>query len=324
MEDNVIIKIVHYNEIDKEEFCRLQRIVFTPLLTQAGGSASFITPLFFEWKYNTPFGRAYIAFVEKNGKMVGSNSMIPINLIVNGKVERSWQSCDTAVLPEERGKGYFSSCVSKLKTKITAGEYFWGFPNANSIKGFLTAGWIKNCYITLWIKPLFYLKNKQGMSNMPISFNNDFVFPDKITLEADIYAQKTKEYFYWRYLQHPFYKYFIESAVDDKNNVSAIVFREVNIKGKKLLMLMDYVGCYKILRKIINKKILLYAQANNIHYVGYWGNAFTNFQLLQLGFLPVPNFLLPKTQILCSEKTGDVTKKNKSIWITQTGDYDLF
>src|SRR5438067_13245437 len=98
MIDEVTIRLVRYDEIDKEQFSSLQKIVFTPLV-QKVGAVSF-SPGFYNWKYNTPFGKAWIAIAEKNGKIIGSNSMIPLNLIIQGKVTKSWQSCDTAVLPE--------------------------------------------------------------------------------------------------------------------------------------------------------------------------------------------------------------------------------
>ena len=36
MGNNVAIKIVHYDDVDKEEFCKLRKIGFAPLLQQAG------------------------------------------------------------------------------------------------------------------------------------------------------------------------------------------------------------------------------------------------------------------------------------------------
>lgn len=324
MQDDISVKIVHYDEIDKKQFCKLQRMVFSPLIKHAGGDDSYITPSFFEWKYNTPVGKAYIAFIEKDGEIIGSNSMIPINLVANGKLQKSWQSCDTAVLAQERGKGYFSKCISQLKTKINYGEYFWGFPNGNSINGFLKLGWIKSSFVTLWIKPLIYLNTSDTKNNKPASVDLDLLLPDEEITAPGIYLSKTKEYFYWRYLNHPCCKYFVEDVSDDKNNRAIIVFRELNIKGKKILMLMDFVGCYKALRKNFYKKVSLFAKANNNHYIGYWGNALTNIQLFQLGFLPVPDFVLPKKHILCSELIGKVDPGNKNAWVTQTGDYDLF
>lgn len=322
MEDKVSIKIFNYEDIDQQAYCTFQKTVFSPILKQAGFDDSFFNPLFFKWKYNTPFGKAYIAVAEKNGKMVGSICIIPLNIIRNGFTQRSWQACELAVLPEERGKGYFSDCISQIKSKINEGEYLWAFPNKNSMKGFLNSGFVKKCSITLWIRPLLYLNRKVHLGRALPPDETDFALPGKACVKDDICLEKTREYFSWRYVQHPCYKYYLEE-ITGPDYKGMFVFRELSIKGTKLLMIMDYAGCFKAARKIFSR-ITAFAKANNIHYIGNWGNTFSNFQMLQLGFLPVPDIMLPKKQILCTQLIDGVNQNDKNKWAVQTGDYDLF
>jgi len=316
MDNGVTIRLARYDDIDQEGFSLLQETVFEPLVQKAG-TVSF-SPEFFNWKYNTPFGKAWIAIAEKNGKMVGSNSMIPLNLVVDGKVTRSWQSCDTAVLPAERGKGIFFKCISNLDTLIRDDEIFWGFPNRNSTRGLLKLGFKKTAHLKLWIRPLLFQKMKINVAAKGVT--PELNLPEQHLLNGN-YLEKSDEYLRWRYLQNPSYHYQILEMNSGQDR--ALVFlRELNLRERRLLMIMDHIGDNKIVIECFNK-VKQFAKSRNIHFISYLGNALSQNQLFQLGFLPVPDFMLPKTQVLCTKTPGNnnlITKR----WIVQTGDYDLF
>ena len=55
---------------------------------------------------------------------------------------RAYQSCDSAILPGQQGKGIFSSLVRK-GVEVLGDVLIYGWPNCNSIHAFRKMGWIE-------------------------------------------------------------------------------------------------------------------------------------------------------------------------------------
>lgn len=66
---------------------------------------------------------------------------------VNGN--KAFQPCDTAVLPEYRGKGLFKK-ATLISLEILKDSIIYNFPNSNSLPGYLKMGWkiLKKYYLT--------------------------------------------------------------------------------------------------------------------------------------------------------------------------------
>ena len=88
----------------------------------------------FLWEFsNCPFGESIYVIAEDNGKIVGTNCVIPINLITSdNQIIRSGKSEDTLVDPEYRGQKIFYKIYEFLfeKCKEANIQVIWGFTSA--------------------------------------------------------------------------------------------------------------------------------------------------------------------------------------------------
>lgn len=88
----------------------------------------------FLWEFhNCPFGKSIYVIAEDNGKIVGTNCVIPIDLITsNEKIIKSGKSEDTLVDPEYRGQKIFYKIYEFLFEKCREENIhvIWGFTSA--------------------------------------------------------------------------------------------------------------------------------------------------------------------------------------------------
>lgn len=106
------LDVIPARNIDLMAYAAMQRSSFAEMLEAYGVTDSFMTPEYYRWKYESPWGEAKIAVVTEQGEMVASNAMLPYVLRREGDSFRAWQSMDTATIPKARGKGYFSKCIN--------------------------------------------------------------------------------------------------------------------------------------------------------------------------------------------------------------------
>ena len=88
----------------------------------------------FWWEFhNCPFGKSIYVIAEDNGKIVGTNCVIPIDIITSDKkIIRSGKSEDTLVAPQYRGQRIFYNIYDFLfnKCKEANIQVIWGFTSA--------------------------------------------------------------------------------------------------------------------------------------------------------------------------------------------------
>jgi GNAT superfamily N-acetyltransferase len=88
----------------------------------------------FEWEFhNGPFGPSVYIIAEDDEKVIGTNCVIPIDLIrSNGEIIKSGKSEDTLVDPDYRGQGIFYKIYEVLfeKCKSKGIQLIWGFTPA--------------------------------------------------------------------------------------------------------------------------------------------------------------------------------------------------
>ena len=100
------------------------------------------TPEEFAWEFvDGPFGPSIYVIAEDNGKVVGTNCVIPIDLVcADKKVIRTGKSEDTLVDPDYRGQNIFFNIYEFLFEKCREAKIkvIWGFTAAK--KPFLKLG----------------------------------------------------------------------------------------------------------------------------------------------------------------------------------------
>jgi predicted N-acetyltransferase YhbS len=137
---------------------------------------------YFLWKYlQNPYGESLHIIGYDGDKPVANESFWRNDL----GDQRAYQSCDTAVLPSHQGQGIFRQSVTKGVERLK-GEYLYGFPNIESLPGFLNFGW----------------SLKQ---NLRISFH----LAGRLLSRFEDQEPIPDEYARWRFVNHPRKQYYI-------------------------------------------------------------------------------------------------------------------
>jgi len=88
----------------------------------------------FYWEFNNcPFGKSIYVIAEDEGEIVGTNCVIPIDLVTSDKtIIRSGKSEDTLVDPKYRGQNIFYNIYDFLfeKCRENGIQVIWGFTSA--------------------------------------------------------------------------------------------------------------------------------------------------------------------------------------------------
>ena len=77
-------------------------------------------------------------------------------------------------------------------------------------------------------------------------------------------------YFKWRFLKHPFYKYYF---ITDKFKKLIIIYRIINIKNLKIMRIVDFIGTFNNKKQFI-KKLNVYLYTNKIEYLEFFHYGF--------------------------------------------------
>jgi len=137
---------------------------------------------YFRWKYmQNPYGDSLHIIGYDGDQPVGNESFWRNNL---GE-QTAYQICDAAVLPSHRGLGVFRKSVMQGVERLT-GQYLYGFPNIESLPGFLSSGWS----LKQKIRVSFHLAGR-----MLSHFEDQDPIPD--------------QYVQWRFIDYPRKAYYI-------------------------------------------------------------------------------------------------------------------
>lgn len=200
----------------------------------------------------------YYIHMSESNKTIGTNCFNGAKAVSTVNQFMIAQSCDTAVVPEARGKGVFVNMIDKAVEilKDQKVDLMVGFPNNNSYHGFMKLGWkhIGNYKTLIFLShPIDIIASKIGHHNKKAGSVKISVSPMIARLgimEKDIYSQcpfneedlmlinndgqikiaRTYEYFLWKIDgNNPDFKYLTLR----KNGIlkAYIVFR-VNDKGR--------------------------------------------------------------------------------------------
>ena len=94
-------------------------------------------------KNNTDRLEHFFVNMQEEGKSIGTNSFMGSLACYGEKTFIAAQSCDSAVVPEARGKGVFTQIVNEAEELLRQDgvDMLIGFPNNNSYPGFMKMGW---------------------------------------------------------------------------------------------------------------------------------------------------------------------------------------
>lgn len=311
--------------VDFDELARLQRKSFEGVAApdQLEGVQ---TPEYYRWKYTLAGGEARIAQIRNDsGELIAMNSAFPLTLTNGDGTTRGWQSCDTATHPSARGKGYFLKCLSALKETFTEAEIFFGYPNANSTRGFTKFGWQKISTLQLFAGIIPPLPSGPKIRQIDRFGPDQDDLAKRLARSGRIMIQRSAAYMNDRYCspQRSLYTSFIYE--DAGGSQGFIVARPLTIYGMHLCLVVDCQATSpRIERQLLSQ-------------IGQWGRHQRHFltltinsvskplRLLTSGLMPVPNRLSPRPLVLMGQAIGSgaqvfIDQK----WAAYVGDWDGF
>ncbi len=338
---------------DKNLILELTRKIF--------GDAELSKSNFFDWQYlHNPDGEAIVIIAkddEKSNSIIGVESILPMNLMVNQKVVKASLSCNSYVDPDYRKKRIFSKLISLVKKESTINNIscIYGVANDNSFNSFMKKDSHEISDLPILFRPIrlsnyfsFPLRNllhffdniwKIKKSNNPNIIQFDGYFDDsfeilckKANQRIPIIKHRTKEYLNWRYKDHPTREYKIFVLKENSMLEGYVVTRKTIVNGKSIGVIVDFLVDSNTnpekIKDLIKIALEDFWNSDVSVTIAVFGPSTLEYQLLsKTGFKIAPKFLKPQSShfILINSDRDDLKQmKNYDSWFFSFGDYDVF
>ncbi len=326
------------------------------------GDIEINNPSYFDWQYrDNPNGKALVLLArdDSSNLIVGTNTIVPMKLIVDDEIITSSLACNVQVHPDYRKKGIFSKLLLSMPKFALANNInsLFAIPNDNSFKAFINEGSIEITHLPLLIKPIrlsqyFEFPLKQILKSFDIFWkkrniplNNIEEFHENFDDSFENLAKKTsnrisvmnsrkKEFLNWRYKNHPTQKYQIFTLKINNELLGYIITKIHYIGQKKIGIILDYMvdSDHKDksqLKNLIYKAISNFWKNDVSIAITTSRNGLLENQLLRsCGFLTAPSFLKPVSLHFIVQTFNDNVQhtklKNFENWFFVFGDYDVF
>jgi hypothetical protein len=328
--DNQYVPIIKEPKaLDFDVLEELQQIAFSQIIAKTGTGYLFTAP-YYRWKYSAPAGDAKVALIYDDADLVAINAMYPLDLLVQGERIRAWQSCDTAIHPRSRLKGYFVQCINALKEKIGDEAVFFGYPNHTSKPGLAKCGWTHHSNVRTWIRLLPSIKMTEFRFIEPIEHfatEHDIFFKEFATVHhKKVMLERSSTYMNWRYKYHPFHQYEIFGWYESNYLQGIIVLRKAKISGRELAIVMEVLAFSASVERQLLAFAASWGKAHQARFTLVLNNTTHITTGMLSAYVPVPMWMLPKRQILMGTTT-DNARANLAWsmpWYIQIGDWDGF
>lgn len=322
------LKLLDAGELDYEAYARLQRTAFAEIFRKNKVSDAYLTGEFFRWKYHTSSGPGKIAVVFEGGEMVAANAMMRYSLQTPMGPVAGWQSCDTASLPVARGKGYFKRCLQGLLTLMKPDELFFGFPNANSRKGFLGIGWTEVSLLDTFVKPWFLSPWRSlgavTVGPEPEEGTSEFL-RQWMRQQRRALVVRDGRYLQWRYFSmpnSPYQAFYLRSGGEV---VALAIARMAQVTGRKVVLVMEAMGLSAGPEGTVREAVARWGFGQGASLAVDINSHQSFWQGLRGGFVRVPQRLLPKRNVLMGHSPDPaVAEQLRQPFYVSVGDWDGF
>jgi len=321
--------LVEGDALDYAVYVNLQREAYAELLRAQQVSDSYMSEAYYRWKYDTPPSRARIALAHSGSHLVAANAMYPLCLRLGDSRVQAWQSCDTATAPAARGKGCFQGCLRVLEESLEPNSVFFGFPNRNSIRGFVKLGWEEKTTVRTYVNPFTFLRKKQSpfISEIEAFDETQELFGDKLAHRDIVCVERSAAYLNWRYTRHPIHDYAMHAFTEDGETRGYLVVRVAQAMGRRLLVVMESLGLTRSIEALLLRHAAGKAWEVGCTQMVLLDSALPLPTALAAGCVPVPERFLPKRQVLMGYATaggGSARAFMAARWRVQLGDWDAF
>ena len=340
-------------KVDKEQILDLTQKIF--------GDVEIANPNFFDWQYlDNPDGEAIIILAkddEKSNSIIGVESILPMNLIINHKVVKASLSCNSYVDPEYRKKGIFSKLISLVINESITNNIscIYSVANDNSFNSFMKKDSHQISNLPILFRPLrlsnYFLfplgnflrifdnmwKIKKSNNQNIVQFNDYFdesfeILCKKVNQRIPIIKHRTKEYLNWRYKNHPTREY--KTFVLKENSIleGYIITRKTVVNGKPVGVIVDFLVDLNTnpekIKNLINIALEDFWNSGVSVTIAICGPSTLEYQLLfKTGFKIAPKFIIPHSAhfILINSDIDNLNQlSNYQNWFFSFGDYDIF
>jgi hypothetical protein len=259
--------------------------------------------------------------------MVAANAMMRYRLKMSTGFIEAWQSCDTASLPSARGRGYFKKCLHGLLTQIAPDEVFFGFPNANSRKGFLGIGWREYSLLSTFVKPWFFSpwRSLGGVEVSPYGLPQLEPFLQEWMRDRNSLVVRDRAYLEWRYFARPERPYLAFYQWNRHTLEAVALGRLAEVKGRKVVLVMEAMGLRPRAERSIREAVARWGFGQGASLAVDINSHLTPWNGLLGGFCPVPQALLPKRNVFMGQAQDPLLAEAlKCPWYLSVGDWDGF
>ncbi len=322
------LDLVDAAHLDYDEYANLQKRAYSALHKKFQVSSAFLTADFYRWKYRPPLGSGIVATVREGGRLVAANAMMPLELR-RGQIKiKGWQSCDTAVLPGFRGKGYFQDCVKRLESVLDPNDIFFGFPNENSVFGLLRSGWKESQIVTTWIsyRGSIYRNQDRFCSKLQHFGGGQDRLAEVLSSCGKTVLIKGSAYMNWRYMNHPTFRYLTMDCRENGRQVGYVVARKIDLLGMCFMVIMDMGALQPSLERALLRHVARMGWKEGIKWIVFQDSGLAFLNGVGACFLPLCWRVLPKKQVLLGKAKrgtkGEIVFQGP--WRIQTGDWDGF
>jgi len=341
---------------DKDQILELTRKIF--------GDVEISKPSFFDWQYlHNPEDEALVMIARdddnEQNPMIGIESLLPVNIMVEEKLVKVFLSCNSYVHPNYRNKRIFSKLLSLAKKEYVKKDALciYAVTNDKSFNSFVKQGFHEISNLPILFRPLklsnyfpfpfntilhFFdniWKIKKNVNPNIIQFNDYFdesfeILSKKANQRIPIIKQRTKEFLNWRYKDHPTREYKIFILKENLVLKGYIITRKTNVNGKSIGVIVDFLADSNTNpKKIID---LIHVALDD-----FWNSdisvtiaisgptTFEHQSLSNAGFKTTPKFLKPQSNhfvLINSDSSKNYLEKLKKYdnWFFSFGDYDVF
>lgn len=341
------------NKSENESILRLTTRVF--------GDHEIAQQSYFDWQYTqNPFGKAIVVLAkDENDEIIGTNTIIPIQIWIDKKLVKSSLACNVQVDPKYQNQGIFSKLLDSMNSIASKKDisFLYAIPNDNSYNAFIKHNSTKISTLPLYVKILkpseyfdsqigkilkisdFIWKPKESENSQIELFKGKFSEEfEKILKKAldriPIIINRSVKFLEWRYNQHPTRKYQIFVLKEDSHIKGYIIFRIANVNNKRIGVIDDFLVDENTTNKNNFKNLVdvaihdLYKNGASV-VIATFNEKFLEGKILRKsGFFKTPEFLKPESLnciVMPFQKNGFFEKtKNYDNWFFSFGDYDVF
>ena len=203
---------------------------------------------FWNWQFlEAPAGPGMIALAEIDGRPAAHAAFLPQTYVVEGALVPAAMAMDAMTHPELQGRGVFTSlqafAVREAESRFQFGTAFQIRPP--SLSPMLRSGWVSRLRVPVLVRPVSLRKLVATSTGMETSAEAEASAVELAATAAEffepnlIHQHRPAEYFSWRYLENPVWRYDVRARRIGREVVAYLITRRTTLKGFYTLAVVD-------------------------------------------------------------------------------------